>query len=177
MNAKDIYYLILAGLAAVGTTVAEALGGWDPPLKTLAILMVIDYATGALCAAVWHKSPKTPSGTYDTRAGFKGLIRKGAIILIVYIAAKLDVLMGTSITRTAVILFFTANEGFSIIENMGIMGVPMPQIVKDGFAVLRKQSGTTEAEAAAIPIERDEGIAALRGKVDSTVPEDLKGKD
>lgn len=148
MNAKDIYYLVLAVIATAGTIIAEALGGWDDALKTLMILMGVDYVTGVLCAVVWHKSPKTPSGAFDSRAGLKGLIRKGGILLVVYIATRIDLLTGSSITRTAVILFFTANDGFSVIENLGIMGVPMPQIVKDSFAALRKQSGTPEVESA-----------------------------
>lgn len=151
MNIKSIYYLILAAIAAAGTFLAEALGGWDNALETLVILMGIDYLTGVLCAVVWHRSPKTPSGTFDSRAGLKGLIRKGGILLVVFIATKLDALTGTDVVRTAVILFFIANDGMSIIENLGIMGVPMPQIVKDGFAALRKQSGTEEAKLEETP--------------------------
>ena len=56
-------------------------------------------------------------------------------------AARLDSLMNQNVTRTAVIMFFAANDGFSIVENLGIMGVPMPEIVKNGFALLRQQSG------------------------------------
>lgn len=140
MNAKQIYYIVLAALAAAGAGIAEALGGWDAPLKMLVIMMGIDYITGVLCAAVWHNSPKTPSGAYDSRIGLKGLLRKGTILLVVLIAAELDDVMGTTITRTAVILFFIANDGFSIIENLGIMGVPFPETLKHAFEVLRKQS-------------------------------------
>ena len=149
MNAKAIYYSVLAVLAAAGTVVAEALGGWDTALQTLLILMGIDYLTGLLCALVWKRSPKTDSGAFESKASLKGLIRKGAIILVVYIAAQLDRLMGTSVTRLAVIMFFIANDGFSIIENLGIMGVPMPEGVKNAFALLRQQgeqSKPAEAE-------------------------------
>ena len=140
MNAKTIYYSALAVLATVGAGIAEALGGWDTALQTLVILMAIDYITGVLCALVWRKSPKSKDGTFESKASLKGLIRKGAILLTVYIAARLDTLMGTQITRTAVILFFVANDGFSIIENLGIMGVPLPTVIKNAFALLRKQA-------------------------------------
>lgn len=140
MQAKIIYYSALAVLAAAGATIAEALGGWDTALRTLIILMAIDYATGILCAVVWRKSPKSETGAFESKASLKGLIRKGAILLVVFIAARLDMLMGTEVARLAVIMFFCANDGFSIIENLGIMGIPMPDIIKNGFELLRKQS-------------------------------------
>lgn len=139
-EAKNIYYVILAALAAAGTAVAQYMGGWDGLTKLLAFVMSVDYLTGALCAAVWHKSPKTATGGYESRAGFKGLIRKGVIILIVMVAAELDKLAGTTAMRTATILFFAANDGMSILENLGIMGVPYPPALKNAFEVLRRKS-------------------------------------
>ena len=149
MHAKAIYYSALAAMAAVGTIVAEALGGWDTALQTLLILMAIDYLTGLLCALVWKRSPKTDSGAFESKASLKGLIRKGAILLVVYIAAQLDRLRGTNAPRRAVIMFFIANDGFSIIENLGIMGVPMPEGVKNAFALLRQQGEQEKPDAAA----------------------------
>ncbi len=140
MKAKLIYYSALAVVATAGATIAEMLGGWDTALQTLVILMAIDYGTGILCALVWKRSPKTQDGSFESKASLKGLIRKGAILLVVLIAVRLDLLMGTDFTRLAVIMFFIANDGLSIIENLGIMGVPMPEVVKNAFALLRKQS-------------------------------------
>ncbi|MDD3429304.1 MAG: phage holin family protein [Oscillospiraceae bacterium] len=71
------------------------------------------------------------------------MVRKAGILLIVLIACRLDQMTGTTVVRTAVILFFIANDGFSIVENMGIMGVPMPPIVKNGFELLRQKSEST----------------------------------
>lgn len=139
-NARSIYYTVMAGLAAVGAVVSQYMGGWDGLTKLLAIVMAIDYLTGVLCAAVWHKSPKSETGGYESRAGFKGLVRKGVIILVVVIAAELDKLTGTSAMRTATILFFLANDGMSILENLGIMGVPYPPALKNAFEVLRRKS-------------------------------------
>lgn len=140
MNAKVCYYGVLAAIAATGATIAEALGGWDTALQTLVILMAIDYATGILCALVWKRSPKTKDGTFESLASLKGLIRKGAVLMVVLIATRLDLLMNTDFTRLMVIMFFVANDGLSIIENLGIMGVPMPQVIRDAFALLRKKS-------------------------------------
>lgn len=139
-SAKSIYYTVLAGIAAIGGVASQYLGGWDQLTQLLAWAMAIDYLTGALCAAVWHKSPKTATGGYESRAGFKGLIRKGVIVLIVMIAAELDKLAGTTAMRTATILFFAANDGMSILENLGIMGVPYPPALKNAFEVLRRKS-------------------------------------
>lgn len=141
MNAKEIYYASLGGIAVVGTIIAEALGGWDTSLKVLIIFMAIDYLTGILCALVWKKSPKSESGAFESKASLKGLIRKCAVLILVYIGALLDELTEQTIVRTAVIIFFIANDGFSIIENLGIMGVPMPEAIKNAFELLQMKKG------------------------------------
>lgn len=146
MNARSIYYVVLGALAAAGATIAQYMGGWDNLTKLLAWVMGIDYLTGALCALVWHKSPKTATGGYESNAGFKGLVRKGVIVLIVMIAAELDKLAGTNAMRTATILFFAANDGMSILENLGIIGVPYPPALKNAFEVLRRKSAPAPDE-------------------------------
>lgn len=169
MNVKLTYYTSLAVLATAGAAITEALGGWDTALQTLVILMAIDYVTGLLCALIWKRSPKTADGTFESKASLKGLIRKGAILLVVYIAARLDVLMNTEITRLAVILFFIANDGFSILENLGIMGVPLPGIVKNAFALLREKSdGLQGQHPAAAAADED---AAVKPAPDPEEPE------
>lgn len=146
MDAKEIYYATLGGIAVVGTVIAEALGGWDAGLKTLVIFMAIDYITGILCALVWKRSPKSETGAFESKASLKGLIRKCAVLVLVYVAALLDTLTGQKIVRTAVIMFFIANDGFSIIENLGIMGVPMPDVVKNAFELLRNNSDNQKGD-------------------------------
>jgi toxin secretion/phage lysis holin len=143
MDAKTIYYTALGGIAIVGTAIAEALGGWDTSLKVLIIFMAIDYITGILCALVWKKSPKSESGAFESKASLKGLIRKCAVLILVYIGALLDELTEQHIVRTAVIIFFIANDGFSIIENLGIMGVPMPEAIKNAFELLQMKKDDT----------------------------------
>ena len=174
-SAKSIYYIAIAVFAAIGTQISSAMGGWDGLTKLLAIVMAIDYLTGALCAAVWHKSPKTETGGYESRAGFKGLVRKGVIVLMVVIAAELDKLTGTNAMRTATVLFFAANDGMSILENLGIMGVPYPPALKNAFEVLRKKSGNKgDGEPPAVPTA-DTPPAAPDPSAESQ--EDLDKKD
>ena len=135
---KDV---ILAALAAVGSAIAGALGGWDAALSTLLILMAIDYVTGVLVAAVWHKSAKTDSGGVSSAAGFKGLLRKAVILLMVLLGAMMDRAMGVDYVRTAACLFYIANEGLSILENTAIMGVPYPAFIKNMLDVMRQKAG------------------------------------
>lgn len=147
-EARTAYYGALTAFSLVGTAIAETLGGWDGALKALVCIMAVDYITGVVCALIWHKSPKSADGTFESKASIKGLFRKGAILLVVLVAYKVDLLAGTAgVTRTAVILFFCANDGMSIVENLGIMGVPMPPALKDAFAVLRQKSGDEESTA------------------------------
>ena len=130
---------ILAALAAVGSWIANSLGGWDASMQVLVALMVADYLTGVLVAAVWHKSSKSSSGTLNSVAGFKGILKKCAILLLVWIGVLLDNATGASYIRMAVILFFIGNEGISLLENLGLMGVPFPAFLKRALEALRDQ--------------------------------------
>lgn len=130
---------VLAALAAVGSWIANALGGWDASLQVLIALMVADYITGVLVAAVWHKSSKSSSGTLNSVAGFKGILKKCMILLLVWIGVLLDNATGANYIRTAVVLFFIGNEGISLLENLGLMGVPYPTFLKKALEALHDQ--------------------------------------
>ena len=130
MDANVIKNGILAGLAVFGSFVANALGGWDASLQVLIALMVADYITGVLVAAVWHKSSKSSSGTLNSVAGFKGILKKCAILLLVWIGVLLDNATGANYIRTAVVLVFIGDEGISLRENLGLMGVPFPAFLQ-----------------------------------------------
>lgn len=145
MTPLAIKNLVLAIIAAVGTGIATALGGWDMALQALLAVMAIDIITGLLVAVVWKKSGKSESGAADSRAMFKGLCRKFVIILAVFLAQQIDRSTGLGgVLRLGAILFFTGNEGLSVIENAGLMGVPMPKIIKDALEQLRKKGGDKE---------------------------------
>lgn len=137
MDANVIKNGILAGLAVFGSFAANALGGWDASLQVLIALMVADYITGVLVAAVWHKSSKSSSGTLNSVAGFKGILKKCAILLLVWIGVLLDQAIGSAYARTAVVLFFVGNEGISLLENLGLMGVPFPAFLQRALEALR----------------------------------------
>ena len=139
MTAMEVKNSILAVLAALGAFLSGALGGWDAPLALLVALMAADYLTGILVAAVWQRSDKSATGALDSKAGFRGLVKKGTILLLVFLGVLLDEAVGTGYVRTAVILFFLGNEGLSLLENLGLMGLPFPAFLRRALEALREQ--------------------------------------
>ena len=136
MRASVLY----SAVGLVGGFVAMTFGGWSDALITLMIFMSVDYVTGLIVAGIFKKSKKSENGALESRAGFKGLCRKGVALLIVLIATRLDIMMNTTYIRDAVIIAFIANECISIIENAGLMGVPVPSAIAKAIDVLKKES-------------------------------------
>ena len=101
--------------------------------------MAVDYITGLLVAAVFHNSPKTDTGTLESRAGWKGLCRKGVTLLIVLVACRLDIVAGTNFLRDTVVIAFIVNETLSIIENAGLMGIPIPKAITNVVDTLKNK--------------------------------------
>ena len=134
---------ICTTVGMLGGCVAALFGGWDSALVTLLIFMGVDYVTGLIVAGVFHASPKTPNGALESRAGWKGLCRKGVTLLVVLVACRLDLVMGSSFIRDAAIIAFIANEMISIIENAGLMGIPIPSVVVKAIEVLRENADHT----------------------------------
>lgn len=130
---------VLTVVAAAGSFAANLLGGWDAALQVLIALMAADYITGLLVAGVWKKSTKSESGALDSRAGFQGICKKCMILLLVWVAVMLDRALGAAYVRMAVILFFIGNEGLSLLENLGMMGVPFPGFLQRALEALREQ--------------------------------------
>ena len=117
--------------------VALLFGGWDIALQTLVLFMGIDWITGGiLLPVIFKKSPKSENGRLESRAGWKGLCRKGMTLLFVLIAVRLDLLMGTNYLRDAVCIAFIANEALSILENAGLMGMPIPEVLRQAIDIL-----------------------------------------
>ena len=128
----------------LGGMIAAGFGGWDQAMTTLLIFMAADYLTGLAVAGVFHRSGKTESGALNSNVGFRGLCKKGVCLLIVLVAARLDLLLGVEFMRDAVIIAFIINELISILENAGLMGVPIPEALKRGLDLLQRRSGGTD---------------------------------
>ena len=130
---------MLGAAAAVGGALSYVFGGWDASMNTLLILMGIDYVTGLVAAGVFHKSNKTKTGTLSSNAGFLGLCRKGAVLLLVLVGARLDVSLGTAFVKDGVCAAFILNETLSVTENVGAMGVPIPAPIRRAVELLRSK--------------------------------------
>ena len=129
----------LIGLGAIGSVISELFGGWTSAMTTLVIFMLIDYITGILVAAVFKKSNKTEDGGLESKAGWKGLIRKFSTLLIVLISIRLDIIFNTTIISNCVVFTFLANELLSLFENVGLMGIPLPSVLTEVISVLNKK--------------------------------------
>lgn len=133
---------LLTAIGVIGSGIAYLFGGWDTALIVLLAFMVIDYTMGLIVAGVFHKSKKTESGNLESRAGWKGLCKKFVTFLFVIIANLLDKQMGTSFIRDAVCIAFITNELLSIVENGGLMGIPIPKVIMNAISVLEGKEST-----------------------------------
>ena len=131
---KEFWNTIQFVFAAVGGWLGYFLGGCDGLLYALLAFVVVDYITGVMCAISDH--------TLSSEVGFKGICRKVLIFLLVGIANILDVqVIGTgSVLRTAIIFFYISNEGVSLLENAGHLGLPIPEKMKDVLQQLHDRS-------------------------------------
>ena len=142
---NNLKAILLTASGTVGSFIIHTLlGGWTEDLKTLLIMMGIDFVMGLLIAAIWKKSGKSESGTLNSVSAWKGLCRKGGSLFMVAVAHRLDVTMGTEYIKTAVTIAFIANEALSIMENYGIMGGPMPAVLKRAIEVLQRKAEVQE---------------------------------
>lgn len=124
----------------MGSALCWAFGGWDAALTALVICMSVDYISGSLVALVFHKSNKSETGSYNSAYGLKGLCKKCLMLLFVIVAVQADRLLGGDFVRDAVCIGFATNEILSIVENLGLAGVPMPQAVVKALEQLQTKT-------------------------------------
>ena len=137
-------FVVCAIGGSIGGVILEIFGAWNLALTILCVCMGIDYLSGLVVAGVFHASPKSVGGGLDSNAGWKGLFRKVATLVIVLMANFVDVLFGTAYIRDAVVVAFTINEILSIIENCGLMGVFVPPFLLKAIDVLRRRTEPPE---------------------------------
>jgi len=137
MKLKDLF---VAVIGAIGAFIARLFGGWDAAMTTLVIFMGIDYLMGLIVAGIFKRSGKSENGGLDSRAGFKGLLKKSVVLLVVLVACRLDLVLGSTFIKDAVIIGYIANETISIIENAGLMGIPIPDVIKRAIDILKNKS-------------------------------------
>ena len=124
---------ICALFAGLGTIVLWMFGGIDIAMQCLLWAIIIDYISGLIKAYC--------TKTLDSKIGFKGLLKKVGILCIVCIAVIVDRITGESgAIRTVVIYYFVANEGLSVVENLAIAGLPIPDTIKRALKALKKEN-------------------------------------
>jgi toxin secretion/phage lysis holin len=138
MKMKEIWTGIQVAFSAIGGMLGWFLGGMDGFLYALLAFVILDYITGVMVAAIQKK--------VSSEVGFKGICKKVLIFILVGLANIVDVqIIGNgSAVRTAVIFFYLSNEGISILENTAIIGLPVPQKLKDVLEQLKDHSDKEE---------------------------------
>lgn len=134
----DIMLAIKSALAAIGGVIGYFLGGVDGLMITLISFIAVDYISGVLVAIVKHK--------LNSEIGFKGICKKVLIIALVGVANLIDihVIRSGAVARTAVIFFYAANEGISIIENATKLGLPVPAKLKSILEQMKKEGNDAD---------------------------------
>ncbi len=127
----------------IGGFISALFGGWDSAFITLLIFMGIDFATGFITAGM-GKSKHSDSGGLSSKAGWFGLAKKVCTLMLIVVAVRIDVLLGTTYIRDAVCISFCLNELLSIVENTSLMGVPFPAPIKKAIDVLQTKVGRTD---------------------------------
>ena len=136
-------------LAAIGGAIASFFVNMPPLVWILIAVMTIDFVTGLICAAM-GKSEKTENGYISSNQAFIGLMKKALILLVVLLAALLDkaVSAGAGIAFEAVMgatcLWFIASEGFSILENVALMGIPVPKVLLKLLEIMKDKGDVPE---------------------------------
>ena len=128
---------IMTGAGVIGGMISQAFGGWDAALISLLLFMAVDYLSGLIVAGVFQASDKSTSGSLSSVACWQGLLKKGMTLVIVLVAARLDIVLGTAFVRDAVVIAYIVNETISIIENAGLMGLPVPDVIMSAIEQLQ----------------------------------------
>lgn len=143
---EGIIKWIVRAAAAVLAMVLSILGGWDAPLALLFGLMGLDIVTG-IVVSFRGFSTNTVTGRFSSREMYIGLTRKLLVIALVILANSLDGLLGTVVTRSAVIGYYALNEAMSILENAAVMGVPCPSWLINALQKMRERLDTEDPYA------------------------------
>lgn len=130
---KEFVNLVQCGFAAAGGFFGWFVGGLDGVLYALIVFVAVDYATGLMAAGLERK--------LSSSVGFRGIFKKVVIFCLVAVGHMIDahVIGNGSVLRTAVIFFYLSNEGISILENAGRIGLPIPEKLKRVLEQLKEE--------------------------------------
>lgn len=131
-------------VGVIGSALSFLFGGWDAGIIALCIFMGIDMVSGVAVALIFHKSPKNKNGKLESKPFLKGVVKKICTLLLVAVARILDNVLATDFIRTAVVIAFITNETISIIENAGLMGIPIPVVLANAIELLSRKENDDE---------------------------------
>ncbi|MZK51883.1 phage holin family protein [Clostridium beijerinckii] len=144
-KANEIKGIFYGTICIAGGFLGPLLGGWDKLIYALIICSIIDYFSGGAVALIFKNSPKTETGAAKSNVGFKGLVKKIFIYLMIIVVVQIDIVVNSNgFLRNAAILGFMANEVLSIVENLGLMGIKMPDAVTNAIDILKIKSQEKE---------------------------------
>ena len=133
---REMFYTIMAG---IGSALSYFIGGVDTMFVVLCVFLTVDYISGVIVAVVFKNSTKTETGKLNSSVSFKGLCKKIFVIVLAGVANFLDIALGTNFIRGGVIVAFISNEIISIIENAGLMGIPIPSVLRKSIDILQER--------------------------------------
>ena len=131
---REMFYTIML---SIGSALSYFIGGVDTMFLVLCVFLLVDYISGIIVAVVFKNSTKTESGKVNSAVSFKGLCKKFFVIVLVGVSHLLDNVLGTNFIRGGVVVAFISNETISIIENAGLMGIPIPAPLKKAIDILQ----------------------------------------
>ena len=147
---------IIAFIGVISAGITHFIGAWSGSLITLCVCMACDFVLGLLVAGIFKNSTHTDKGGLSSQVAFRGLAKKICMLLLIGVAHWLDVLFAIDYIREGVIYAFIANETISIVENVGLCGVPLPSVITKAIEVLKEKGTTNKLAAPEINIDRSD---------------------
>ena len=139
MNLSNSKIIFFATTGVLGGIFTEIFGEWTSDITTLVIFMAIDYILGLIVAGIYKRSDKSKNGALSSKAAFLGLGKKVAIMLMVLVANRLDILMSTNFVKSGTVIAFCCSELISIAENLGAIDVPLPKVIRKAIDILKNK--------------------------------------
>ena len=147
---------ITATIGVIAAGITHFIGVWSGSLITLCVCMACDFILGLLVAGIFKNSTHTDKGGLSSQVAFRGLAKKICMLLLIGVAHWLDVLFAIDYIREGVIYAFIANETISIVENVGLCGVPLPSVITKAIEVLKEKGTTSKLATPEINIDRSD---------------------
>lgn len=180
MAVRLIMEVLTAISLAVSTVcgfIAGALGGFDSLLQSLILVMGMDIITGVWVSVHYKRSCKTQSGKFSSKALRHGIGNKILILLVVAISVIIDQIAGLDLLRNVTVMFYIIEEAVSILENVALMGVPLPRKLIQVLDILDEEAYVRKDEEPIIPSEELEEIFTVGNKDKMEIINNIKKKD